>query len=171
MTWGKQRGVCDDCGGPSRKEPPARKCQKCINKSKYWTTKMSLCHPEKKAYVGTFCRKCYESSKPKAVCHPLLYAYSKNLCKKCYDSDRSVLRLERAREKKYGVSIDVQRQKLLEQEGKCLICGEEAKVLDHCHATSEFRGFLCLNCNSGLGMFKDNPDFLLKASFYVEKQG
>ena len=40
--------------------------------------------------------------------------------------------------------------------------------LDHCHETGEFRGFLCNNCNVGLGKFKDDPEILLNAIAYLQ---
>jgi hypothetical protein len=40
--------------------------------------------------------------------------------------------------------------------------------LDHCHETGEFRGFLCSNCNLGLGKFKDDPEILLNAIAYLQ---
>ena len=40
--------------------------------------------------------------------------------------------------------------------------------LDHCHETGEFRGFLCHNCNTGLGKFKDDPEILLNAIAYLQ---
>ena len=39
--------------------------------------------------------------------------------------------------------------------------------LDHCHETHTFRGFLCNNCNIGLGKFKDDPDILHNAIHYL----
>lgn len=41
--------------------------------------------------------------------------------------------------------------------------------LDHCHETGEFRGWLCHNCNIGLGRFYDDPDLLMKAISYIQK--
>ena len=40
-------------------------------------------------------------------------------------------------------------------------------ALDHCHESGQFRGFLCRNCNNGLGRFQDNPDLLIKAANYL----
>lgn len=41
--------------------------------------------------------------------------------------------------------------------------------LDHCHETGQFRGWLCANCNIGLGKFYDDPDLLTKAIQYIQK--
>jgi len=40
--------------------------------------------------------------------------------------------------------------------------------LDHCHETGGFRGFLCSNCNTGLGAFKDDAAILMNAISYLE---
>ena len=50
----------------------------------------------------------------------------------------------------------------------CMICGknEGRMVIDHCHETNIIRGSLCGNCNTGLGMFKDDPLLLLSAAIY-----
>ena len=39
--------------------------------------------------------------------------------------------------------------------------------LDHDHLTGEFRGYLCNNCNVGLGMLQDCPVVLDKAIAYL----
>ncbi|KKL77087.1 hypothetical protein LCGC14_2038410 [marine sediment metagenome] len=53
----------------------------------------------------------------------------------------------------------------------CAICGvaTQGKKLhyDHDHATGEFRGWLCQPCNTGLGMFKDDPCRLASAICYL----
>lgn len=41
--------------------------------------------------------------------------------------------------------------------------------LDHDHLTGKFRGWLCHNCNTGLGLFKDNIEDLKRAIEYLEK--
>ena len=41
--------------------------------------------------------------------------------------------------------------------------------LDHDHDTGEARGWLCNKCNSALGWFDDNIDFLKRAVQYLEK--
>lgn len=39
---------------------------------------------------------------------------------------------------------------------------------DHDHATGKFRGWLCTNCNSALGLVKDNKETLKSLIHYIE---
>ena len=41
--------------------------------------------------------------------------------------------------------------------------------LDHCHESGEFRGWVCNNCNVGLGRFYDDVGLLEKAIDYIQK--
>lgn len=41
-------------------------------------------------------------------------------------------------------------------------------VLDHNHETNEFRGWLCHNCNMGIGSFKDSIEILNRAIEYLK---
>lgn len=52
---------------------------------------------------------------------------------------------------------------------KCELCEKECKVCyDHDHKTGKFRGWLCSNCNTALGLFKDNIEVLKKAIKYIK---
>lgn len=52
---------------------------------------------------------------------------------------------------------------------ECVICGIKTQVVvDHDHKTGDVRGGLCINCNLGLGHFKDDPDLLRFAALYLE---
>ena len=42
-------------------------------------------------------------------------------------------------------------------------------VLDHCHDTETYRGWLCHHCNTGLGAFKDSIDRVRNAVIYLDK--
>ena len=56
-----------------------------------------------------------------------------------------------------------------EQNGRCAICDAPHDVLcvDHNHTTSEVRGLLCKNCNSGIGKLSDSPALLHRAISYL----
>jgi len=41
--------------------------------------------------------------------------------------------------------------------------------MDHDHASGDFRGMLCDNCNSGLGRFKDDVTRLESAINYLKR--
>jgi hypothetical protein len=75
----------------------------------------------------------------------------------------------------YGLTPEQYQEKADEQQNKCFICGVEAGYngkplyVDHCHSSGKIRKLLCQHCNSGLGMFKDNPKLLLKAAEYLKQ--
>ncbi|MGW3235138.1 endonuclease VII domain-containing protein [Streptomyces olivaceus] len=55
------------------------------------------------------------------------------------------------------------------QAGLCAICLKAPAVqVDHCHETGRVRGVLCFNCNSGLGLLRDDPEAMYRAADYLE---
>ena len=58
------------------------------------------------------------------------------------------------------------------QKGLCKICGKSPKPntrlsIDHCHKNQVIRGLLCSNCNTALGLFKDNNKNMHRAINYL----
>ena len=43
-------------------------------------------------------------------------------------------------------------------------------VLDHCHKTNEFRGWLCHACNRGIGCFNDDAKIFKNVIKYLKKK-
>jgi len=41
--------------------------------------------------------------------------------------------------------------------------------IDHCHNSKEFRGWLCHDCNRGIGLLGDNLEGVLNAVNYLKK--
>jgi hypothetical protein len=79
---------------------------------------------------------------------------------------------------KYGLTETEFRVLFDRQEGRCSICkmtlfengnGFTGVVVDHHHGSGKIRGLLCGLCNSGLGHFRDNPNFLEAAIEYLRK--
>ena len=67
------------------------------------------------------------------------------------------------------------KQQWYKQEGACAICNKPAPPydpgrlsLDHDHSTMTCRGLLCIDCNSAIGLLRDNPKLLIKAANYID---
>jgi hypothetical protein len=101
----------------------------------------------------------------------------RNLCYPCYtkrNKENSKLKdwkTDHQTKKRYGVSAEEYKKRMSESTS-CFLCGSENELCyDHCHSSMKFRGVLCRKCNTGLGLFKDNPELLRKAADYVERHG
>ena len=78
----------------------------------------------------------------------------------------------------YGLTLSCFDDLLKKQNDACAICGKVSGwkanggklVVDHCHKSKNVRGLLCPSCNRGLGQFEDNPNFLLNAISYVNRE-
>jgi hypothetical protein len=64
---------------------------------------------------------------------------------------------------------------LINQDYSCAICGIHREDLsrdlavDHCHSTGKIRDLLCINCNLGIGFFKESLFKLKSAINYLKK--
>ncbi len=78
--------------------------------------------------------------------------------------------------RKYGITPEQRAEMMDNQKGCCAIC--KASLInpkfsasdlnvDHNHETGEVRGLLCSKCNTGLGQFKDNKEYLMAAINYL----
>lgn len=87
-------------------------------------------------------------------------------------------------QQRYGITLAQFEQMVTEQGGGCAICGGEPSGngksgqplhIDHDHACCAgasscgrcIRGLLCGNCNTAIGLMKDDPDRLITAAAYV----
>lgn len=75
--------------------------------------------------------------------------------------------------RQFGIDLNRYNEMFAEQEGKCKSCGTHQKDLrlglsvDHCHKTGKVRGLLCGNCNTALGLLKDDPVLIEKLLTYL----
>ncbi len=78
----------------------------------------------------------------------------------------------------YGITPEEYDAMLEKQHGSCAICEAETAgssrsniyfSVDHCHTTGAIRGLLCHQCNTALGLIKDNPQTLAKMISYLAK--
>jgi len=80
----------------------------------------------------------------------------KTICRECW-----TMRQREHREAKKNAAS---------KSGDCDNCRKNKKLeLDHLHGTTIFRGWLCRNCNTGVGLLGDTLEGLLQAAVYLEK--
>lgn len=102
-----------------------------------------------------------------------------SICKECRSHKRKSLSereniWELCVKKRYGVSKEEFYNLLDEQNGVCAICfkcnsaGRKLNV-DHSHETGKVRGLLCANCNTAIGLLKDDKELLVNALNYLGK--
>ena len=79
----------------------------------------------------------------------------------------------------YGITPADFKEFIRTQGNKCRICGKAGKengkhktlYVDHCHQYHYVRGLLCQNCNTLLGVAKDNIKVLEAAAAYLRRYG
>jgi Recombination endonuclease VII len=75
--------------------------------------------------------------------------------------------------KNYGISLEIYNEMYEKQSGKCYICdkkiyGNDVKV-DHDHETNVVRKLLCHNCNTSLGLLKEDINLFYKCIEYLRE--
>ena len=75
--------------------------------------------------------------------------------------------------RKFGISKETYEKMFSEQNGVCAICKKPETFIhsrtkeiarlavDHCHSSGKTRKLLCKNCNTALGLFKDDQFLIL----------
>lgn len=126
------------------------------------------------------CKFCGESKEES------LFVAGRYKCKAChsqYGKDRRANNPElrakenedmtwRRRLREYGVTKEQFYDIFEKQGGKCAICLDsitDKDSMDHCHNKNKARGILCAYCNTALGQFEDNIDYLKSAIAYLQK--
>jgi hypothetical protein len=113
------------------------------------------------------CTRCKKAKPATAEFFPL-HNKKKNgfdsWCRECRSSYRSEIRRGMYRD----MINDDALKSMIASTISCTICGDEGNlVVDHDHKENKIRGILCNRCNRGLGLFRDNPDFLEYARIYL----
>jgi protein-arginine kinase activator protein McsA len=73
--------------------------------------------------------------------------------------------------RKFGIT-SVEYEKLLKhQQNKCAICQRDNVLfhIDHDHVTGKIRGLLCSNCNTAIGLLKEDEGILLMVIKYLKE--
>ena len=116
---------------------------------------------------GRVCKKCKVKKPHDHFGYGSGGNYRRSECKSC------------ARETREVVKKLHEQNAYPSEEYKCPIClgtlkdidkehiSQKKFVLDHCHKTKQFRGWLCQMCNRALGNFKDDVKRLKRAIDYL----
>lgn len=129
-------------------------------------------HPHKDGRVCTTCNQ-FKSADQYTLSRDKRSFGGVQMRSKCKTCDE-LRKYKRFIKKTYDVTFDEYEEMLERQGNKCAIC--ESRIgnsrasrlfIDHCHRTNLVRGLLCSSCNHGLGLFKDSPKLLQKATQYL----
>lgn len=174
----RSAGLCQRCGvNPSA----STHCAECSEAKNAWrrdvraSGRCADC-PAAAMEGGSRCESCRESFRARrrdrvanrkcVDCGMPLGDASGRKCAGCVAQAR-----ENHLARKFGLtSADVDAL-VASQGGCCAICrrdsGNAPWSVDHDHETGAVRGVLCSRCNTGLGLFADNPEWLEKAADYI----
>ena len=92
----------------------------------------------------------------------------------CEQQKKNIERVRtRNRKRNYALTKDQFNDLVEAQQNCCPCCLREQWEfgifhVDHNHITGEVRGLLCSQCNTALGMVKDNPDILKRLIQYLK---
>jgi len=125
-------------------EEKTKVCKKC-----------GCCKPEREFKKMAVCISCENSTRNKS---------KKKTQKNIQRSKETTLK------SRYGISTFEYNEMLLQQEGRCKICGKTSDKtlhIDHNHSTGKVRALLCNNCNILIGHAKEDPLILQQAMNYL----
>lgn len=102
-----------------------------------------------------------------------LDTYNKQWREENREQDNAVMFEARLR-RRYNLTLEEYETMLLEQNNSCKVCGKYASdnktgklYVDHCHETKRVRGLLCMECNTALGLLKDDPKRIKNLLDYI----
>lgn len=107
-------------------------------------------------------KKYYEENKE---------AYKANV-RRNYKENKDRISISRACRRR-GITVEQYKILFEKQKGVCAVCknrnNKKNLSIDHCHVTNKVRGLLCDNCNTALGLFKEDPCRMQEALIYLNK--
>lgn len=93
-------------------------------------------------------------------------------CKECSRLNKRKNGRKADLKKRYNLSTEEYEYISFKQGHVCAICNEQSQngkklCVDHDHKTNAIRGLLCNNCNTSLGLLKDDPELVIRAYNYL----
>lgn len=154
------KSSCSFSRDASRGDGVSRNCKQCVS------SRAKQRRQENATYINSSARDRYAERRPAIL--------ARQAADRENHPDRERRRRRRGHLKKhYGLTLAQYDLMVLEQGGKCAICGARPPAggylaVDHCHATGKVRGLLCGGRNSALGKLGDNAAGLERALAYLQ---
>lgn len=173
MALGKLTKVCkrEGCDSVFESRSSSNKVY-CSNECRYLFNQVGLRVGDNKGAHGltninedtleATCKSCGNVRIRKRTNHG---KYGTTITWRCYTRE---LQLSRAR--RYSLSPEDFDDLLTNQDNNCKICSigiRDNPHIDHDHDTGKVRGLLCGNCNTGIGLLKEDVNILLSAIDYL----
>jgi hypothetical protein len=167
---------CSDCKVAKSKcrQLTKGRCPSCYSKFWYSQNRARLLKRRREYYSENSEKwKVYQDRRKKQRAEYAASPGQRKMRSDYYKRTSKKARYDRLRNM-YGLSAD-------KQKSVCAICEQKetrrgkrgtqhSLNVDHDHATGNIRGLLCSKCNTGLGLFRDDPDLLLTAISYLKKE-
>lgn len=136
------------------------------------------------------CRKCNDAFRSKSkICPRCKVAEIPGgnrvpaYCRQCineYNRERPINQQRKSEvrrqelHRRYGLTPEMYDAINAAQNGLCRICSRSQKSgrrldVDHSHQTGKFRGLLCSNCNTALGLLQEDPAIIQALLKYIQE--
>lgn len=165
------KGYCTGHYGQHQRGEQIRKLRKSPVKKKSFDNIECLFDTcQDAARVKGYCKYHYAQALRGDELTERVYKYKNTICEvtACGKKVSSIGLCERhyKRHRAYSIPRDV----LINLEEICEICGSKERIhTDHSHLNNSFRGLLCNNCNTALGLLKENKQIAENLIKYIEK--
>lgn len=156
-----------------------KRCSHCGVEKKYVEFHGNHRAADKRA---SWCKKCDHERNVSRMQDPAQRLRILEKCKEYRASNKQQRARSRRRDgllRRYGITVSQYEAMYEQQQGRCALCGINSPTfgpassrlhVDHDHSTGADRGLLCGACNVALGNFKDNPEVLETAAWYLRNR-
>jgi hypothetical protein len=159
---GKPRSICKSCEAEARKVYRKEHGDQMRTRERQYYAASPTMKANKRKHI--------QAHKEQKRLTDALYHRNNKGKRAAYRKSRQEIERERYLKRKYGIDLEKYNQLLEEQFGLCAICLEEKPLhVDHDHKTGIVRGLLCSNCNTAVGLLKDDALNIQGAINYLEK--
>jgi Recombination endonuclease VII len=158
-----------------------------VNNPKHYLSGRNRPWSERRPLATKACGECGESFQPYCgadkFCHPCRPKRSRSRHQKAMrtyrENNRDHVRRVKANWdlKQFGLTIEGYESLLRLQNHCCAICKEDGKgrgrgvlrplSVDHCHTNGKTRGLLCGDCNTAIGLLRENVSNFQNAITYL----